>query len=62
MEALLELALPVLALVATFVLGWLKNKPGYTKGKNILASVSKALEDDKLTQAELDELKKLVKP
>lgn len=48
-----ELLVPVLALVLTFLLGLMRNKPGYAKGKNVLATVNKALEDDALTAEEI---------
>ncbi len=51
--ALLMLAAPA---VVTFLLGLVSNKPGYKKGKNVVKTISSALEDDKLTAAEISQI------
>ena len=56
--ALLEILVPV---VVTFLIGLFVNKPGYQKGKNVLNTLNKALEDDKLSAAEYQEIKALFK-
>ena len=61
-----DFIIQILALVLGFVLGLFKNKPGYQKGKNVLAALSKGLEDDVLTTEELraiyDAVKKQAEP
>ena len=54
-----ELIISVLAVVLSFVLGLFKEKPGYIKGKTAVDKLSKALADDKLTEAEIKEIKAL---
>jgi len=51
----------VLGLALTFAIGKVQQKPGYTKGKNVIATISKALEDDQLTAAEIKEIYALFK-
>jgi hypothetical protein len=55
-EAIIQLA----AVVVTFVLGLVMNKPGYKKGKNVISTISKAFEDDQLTAAEIKQIKELL--
>jgi len=42
--------------LATYLIGLVQNKPGYTKPKAVNAAITKALEDNKLTAAELQEI------
>jgi hypothetical protein len=55
-EAIIQLA----AVVVTFVLGLVMNKPGYKKGKNVISTISKAFEDDQLTASEIKQIKELL--
>jgi hypothetical protein len=43
-------------LALTFLLGYLKDNPKYKKAKNGLSAISKAMEDDKISQAEVKEI------
>ena len=42
--------------LVTFLLGLVANKPGYKKGKNVVKVLSAALEDDKLTATEIEQI------
>ena len=55
-----EAIIQLLAVVLTFVIGLFVNKPGYKKGKNVVATISKAFEDDQLTAAEIKQIKELL--
>ena len=46
----------VLPPLLTFLIGLFANKPGYKKGKNVVATVSKAMEDDQISATELQEI------
>ena len=50
-----ELILLVLPTALTFILGLFVNKPGYKKGKAVIATINKALEDDKIDSSEIEE-------
>ena len=52
----------ILPPLLTFLIGLVMNKPGYKKGKNVAATISKALEDDQVTADELQEIINLFKP
>ncbi len=45
----------VLPAVLTFALGLFANKPGYKKGKAVLGTIKKALDDDKIDSSEVEE-------
>jgi hypothetical protein len=45
----------ILPIVITFALGLVLNKPGYKKGKAVLATIQKALADDKIDSTEIEE-------
>ena len=47
--------LAILPIILTFVLGLFLNKPGYKKGKAVLGTIHKALEDDKIDSSEVEE-------
>ena len=47
--------LAVLPAVLTFAMGLFSNKPGYKKGKAVLGTIQKALEDDKIDSSEVEE-------
>jgi len=57
----LELLVPIIALALSYGIGLIMNKPGYKKGKNIVATINKAFEDDKLTSDEVNEIVGLFK-
>ena len=52
----LDLLLTVLPLALTFLIGLAIKSPIYQKGKGLLKSISKALEDDKISADELNEI------
>jgi len=52
----LELLGPVIAIILSYGIGLIMNKPGYKKGKNIVATINKAFDDDKLTSDEVNEI------
>jgi len=56
-----ELIISGIAVVLSFVMGLIKEKPGYIKGKAAVTRLAKALEDDKLSQEEINSLKELFK-
>jgi len=45
----------VVPIVLTFLLGLILNKPGYKKGKAVIATINKALADDKIDSTEVEE-------
>lgn len=45
----------VLPALLTFALGLFANKPGYKKGKAVLATIHKSIEDDKVDSSEIEE-------
>ncbi len=47
--------LSILPIVFTFALGLVVNKPGYKKSKAVIGTINKAIEDDKIDSAELEE-------
>jgi len=49
---ILEAIIPI---VLTFIIGLFLNKPGYLKGKAVLKTVNKALDDDKIDSSEVEE-------
>ncbi len=51
----LPVILAVLPALLTFGLGLFANKPGYKKGKAVLGTISKALEDDAIDSSEIEE-------
>ena len=42
--------------LVTYLIGLVQNKPGYTKPKAVNAAITKALADNKITAAELQEI------
>jgi len=61
-----DFVIQVLTLLFGLISGLFINKPGYKKGKNVIAALSKGLEDDVLTPEELkaiyDAVKKQAEP
>jgi len=57
-----ELIYQIIAIAAGFLLGLYRQKPGYLKGKNLAATISKALEDDVLTPEEIKQIHEIFKP
>ena len=57
----MPILIAVLPPVLTFLIGLFANKPGYKKGKNVVATISKALEDDQISAEELKEIMSLFK-
>lgn len=51
----LPILIVVLPAILTFALGLLTNKPGYKKGKAVLTTIHKALEDDAIDSSEIEE-------
>ena len=51
----LPIIIVILPPVLTFALGLITNKPGYKKGKAVLATINKALEDDTIDSSEIEE-------
>ena len=52
---LLPILIAILPPILTFILGLFTNKPGYKKGKAVLNTINKALEDDKIDSSEIEE-------
>jgi hypothetical protein len=62
-QELVYLISSIVGVVLTFVLGYLKDNPKYRQAKKGLSAISKAMEDDKISQAEVKEIIDiLVKP
>ena len=57
-----ELIINLVVIVLGFLIGLIKEKPGYIKGKAAITRLSKAFEDDKITAEEAKALYELVKP
>jgi mannose/fructose/N-acetylgalactosamine-specific phosphotransferase system component IID len=55
------LILELVAMIITFGVGLVMNKPGYKKGKNIIDTLNKAIEDDKITADEAKNLYEMIK-
>ncbi len=51
----LPIIVAVLPAILTFALGLFTNKPGYKKGKAVIATINKAIEDDKIDSSEIEE-------
>ena len=51
-----EILFIVLPPVLTWLIGLFQNKPGYTKPKAVNAAIAKALEDNKISPAELQDI------
>lgn len=58
LQQLLYAGLPM---IATFLIGLVMKSPIYQKGKKLIDEVDKALEDDKLSKAEIQRLWEIVK-
>ena len=57
-----DLIYQLISLVAGFLLGLYRQKPGYLKGKNLVNVLNKAFEDDVLTPEEIKQIYEIFKP
>lgn len=51
----MPILIAILPIILTFILGLFINKPGYKKGKAVIATINKALGDDKIDSSEVEE-------